>query len=133
MSIPTTIAVTHSIISSGDVLQESGYSADEVPGTHGNQSPPESPSQSPSQPPNSFDQQSAQQAQQAEHEQESRLADSTVLEWCSKAEELMQQASVGKQDMAGEQAVAVQSPFGALQRDLTALPAYSGNVLLMLQ
>lgn len=68
--------------------------------------------------------------QQIEQQQKPRLADSTVLEWCSKADELMQQASMGKQGMGSEEAVPVQSPFGPLQRGLTALPVYSGNAIL---
>ncbi|KAL3159096.1 hypothetical protein ABBQ32_011094 [Trebouxia sp. C0010 RCD-2024] len=65
--------------------------------------------------------------QQTKQQQEARLADCAVLEWCSKAEELMQRADGAWQDSPAEPAVPVQSPFGTLQRHLTALPAYSGK------
>ena len=42
----------------------------------------------------------------------------------------MQQASMGKQDMISEEAGTAQSPFGPLQRGLTALPAYSGTAMV---
>lgn len=68
--------------------------------------------------------------QQTEQQQKPRLADDTILKWCSKAEELMQQASMGKQDVS-EEAGPGPSQFGPLQRSLTALPAYSGTAMVL--
>ena len=140
------------------MLQEANHSANQEPGSGGNQGnvrigdngeleplqshsqpqtdshqqEPRSPQQQQQQQQQQLEQQQTkqqqqQQQQQTEQQQKARLADSTVLEWCSKAEELMQQASMGKQRLAREEAVPVQSPFGPLHRGLTALPAYSGT------
>lgn len=120
------------------MLQGASYSADTKPASEGNQCPPQPQAGLDQQIPSSQQQQQQQQQpkqqqqqpkqQPAVQQQQPRLVDSTILEWCSQAEELMQQASMGKQELGegDEQAVQVQSPFGTLQRGLTALPAYSG-------
>ena len=120
-----------------DVLQEANPNANKEPGPGANQEHVRIGSvQSHAQSQTNLEQQQPrlpqqqQPEQQQTQQQQKRLADSTVLEWCSKAEELMQPASMGKQGMASEEAVPVQSPFGPLLRGLTALPAYSGNATL---
>lgn len=114
------------------MLQEASYSANGQPASGGNLCPPQSQAGLDQQEPSSQPQQQQQPKQQAVQQQQPRLVDSTILEWCSQAEELMQQANLGKQELGegDEQAVPIQSPLGTLQRGLTALPAYSGTPAL---
>lgn len=113
------------------MLQEASYSANGKPASGENACPPETQAATDQQEPSSQQQQQQQQEpkqQQDVQQQQPRLVDSTILEWCSQAEELMQQANMGRQEQGegDEQALPVQSPLGTLQRGLTALPAYSG-------
>ena len=61
---------------------------------------------------------------QPQQQQQSVRADSSVLEWCSRADELLQ-VSAAPGEAAAMQAMQAALP-GSLQTGLTVLPAYSG-------
>ena len=71
-----------------------------------------------------LDNQPQQQPQQQQQQQQSVRADSSVLEWCSRADELLQ-VSAAPGEAAAMQAMQAALP-GSLQTGLTILPAYSG-------
>ena len=72
------------------------------------------------QPQQQLHQQPQQQQQQSPH------ADGSVLEWCSRADELLQQSGAGVASGPVEAGSVRDGMFSNLQRGLTRLPAYSG-------
>ncbi len=66
------------------------------------------------------------QQQQPQQQQQSARADSSVLEWCSRADELLQLSAA-----PGEAALMQAALPGSLQTGLTILPAYSGAAVLL--
>lgn len=64
--------------------------------------------------------------QQPQQQQQSRHADGSVLEWCSRADELLQQSGAGVASGPVEAGSVRDGMFSNLQRGLTRLPAYSG-------
>ena len=75
------------------------------------------------QPPQQLHQQPQQQQQQ---QQQSTHADGSVLEWCSRADALLQQSGAGLASAPMEAGSVRDGMFSNLQRGLTRLPAYSG-------
>ena len=70
------------------------------------------------------------QLQHQQQQQQSGHCDGSVLEWCSKAELLLQQGSEAPPVLPDVQQTGVSlSPLGALQKGLTMLPAQTGSLL----
>ena len=68
-----------------------------------------------------------QQQSQQQQQQQSVRADSSLMEWCSRADELLQHSSLGLPEAAVGASPAQHASVVSLQRGLTALPAYSGD------
>ena len=64
-------------------------------------------------------------------QQQSVRADSSLMEWCSRADELLQHSSLGLPEAAVGASPAQHASVVSLQRGLTALPAYSGDTAVM--
>ena len=71
-------------------------------------------------------QQQQQQQQQPQQQQQSARADSSVLEWCIRADELLQLSAA-----PGEAALMQAALPGSLHTGITILPAYSGAASLL--